>query len=314
MKNLCFTKCLFLTLLFIFCSQMPSAQEERATTPDSAKAVEWVRLQNDDDGFSIELPSDYESLSESDGFTMGKASGEEIEFRNVRMITAYSDNALLRVESYKLKNPKKGLDLMVEQAKGDSKTVARDNLRGKQFTFSNEKFYSVAEFFATKTNLYVIFTASRAADNSTAQRFLSSLNFNSASAGASKTIKFLELKNSPFALTEEPNSVDKDQNQPPANPQKPDADVNSKPLTIVSQPFPGYTNAARMKNVSGMMRLRVTFSATGRVSKIGILSSLPEGLSRQAVYAALRIKFLPAEKNGEPISVTKVVEYSFRTY
>lgn len=315
MTNLTVTKYSVLTIILVFCSQLLLAQDANKATAGS-QAAEWVRLQSDNDGFSIEIPSNYEFFSEKEGFVMGKGGGEELEFKGVKLITTNYDNTLMRVESYALENPKKGLDLIAQYTKGSEKSISRDNLRGKQIVFSDEKFYSVTQIFPTKTNLYVIFTAARGENNPIMQRFLASLNFNSVTNGNVKTIKFSELKISPFALTDETKSAGNDQNQntPPNNIKPPDGDVDSKPLIILAQSPPGYTVAARMNNVTGTLRLRLTFSASGRISKIGIVSSLPEGLTRQAIYAGLRIKFLPAEKNGKPISVTKIVEFRFSMY
>jgi hypothetical protein len=39
-----------------------------------------------------------------------------------------------------------------------------------------------------------------------------------------------------------------------------------------------------------------------------------KGLVINSVDAARRIKFLPAEVDGKPVDVTKIVEYSFSIY
>lgn len=69
-----------------------------------------------------------------------------------------------------------------------------------------------------------------------------------------------------------------------------------------------------MKAVTGTIRVRLTFAKDGFVSKIVVLKSLPEGLLRQSLFAALRIKFLPKMKDGSPETVIKMVEYKFDIY
>jgi hypothetical protein len=44
------------------------------------------------------------------------------------------------------------------------------------------------------------------------------------------------------------------------------------------------------------------------------LSKLNKGLVKNSVDAARRIKFLPAEVDGKPIDVSRMVEYSFSIY
>ena len=83
---------------------------------------------------------------------------------------------------------------------------------------------------------------------------------------------------------------------------------------IVSKPFASYTDAARSNGEQGIIRMRITFSKEGRISKLALVQTLKEGLQRQAVFAAIRIKFIPQEKNNEPLTVTKLIEYSFNIY
>ncbi|MDQ4123011.1 MAG: energy transducer TonB [Acidobacteriota bacterium] len=88
----------------------------------------------------------------------------------------------------------------------------------------------------------------------------------------------------------------------------------SEPLKILSQPRPGYTEEARKNNVQGTVRVRVTFSASGQVTGVSAVTSLPNGLTEKAIAAARQISFVPAKKNGQPVAVTKVIEYRFTMY
>ncbi len=85
-------------------------------------------------------------------------------------------------------------------------------------------------------------------------------------------------------------------------------------LRILSKPKPGYTDAARQNNVTGTVRLRVTFSANGSIGGITPVSGLPYGLTEQAISAARGIRFEPKKIDGVPQSVTKVVEFGFTIY
>ncbi|MGC2237123.1 MAG: TonB family protein [Pyrinomonadaceae bacterium] len=64
----------------------------------------------------------------------------------------------------------------------------------------------------------------------------------------------------------------------------------------------------------GIVRLRVTFLASGEIGEIVVINGLPNGLTEQAVEAARKIKFEPPKKNGVPYSVTKTVEYRFTLF
>jgi TonB family protein len=64
----------------------------------------------------------------------------------------------------------------------------------------------------------------------------------------------------------------------------------------------------------GSVRLRLTLSNEGRVTKIQVLNRVHDGLLRQTVFAAIRMKFLPAEKAGISISSDIIYERSFANY
>lgn len=84
--------------------------------------------------------------------------------------------------------------------------------------------------------------------------------------------------------------------------------------TIISKPEPGYTDAARNHNVTGVVRLRVVLAADGRVKNALVIKRLPDGLTENAIAAARRIKFKPATVNGVPVSLYVTLEYNFNIY
>lgn len=102
----------------------------------------------------------------------------------------------------------------------------------------------------------------------------------------------------------------RDDDPPPPKP----VVVVSEPLKILSQPRPGYTEEARKNNVQGTVRVRVVFSASGQVTGVSAVSSLPYGLTEKAIAAARLIQFVPMKKNGVPTAVTKTIEYRFTMY
>ncbi len=86
------------------------------------------------------------------------------------------------------------------------------------------------------------------------------------------------------------------------------------PVRILSKPRPTYTVEARKNGVTGSIKLRVSFLASGTIGDVISVNTLPDGLTESAIEAAKGIKFQPATKNGTPLTVTKLVEYSFTTF
>ncbi|MDT7540473.1 MAG: periplasmic protein TonB [Acidobacteriota bacterium] len=80
---------------------------------------------------------------------------------------------------------------------------------------------------------------------------------------------------------------------------------------IIAKPEPLYTDEARRHGTTGEVRLRLLLSASGEVTKIEPLTNLPDGLTESAVEAARRIEFIPAEKDGRPVSQLATIDYRF---
>jgi TonB family protein len=73
----------------------------------------------------------------------------------------------------------------------------------------------------------------------------------------------------------------------------------------------GYTRAASDAEINGVIKLAVIFGKDGVILVTKINQGLPFGLNEQAITAARKIKFEPAYKNGEPVSVRGSLEFSF---
>jgi TonB family protein len=91
------------------------------------------------------------------------------------------------------------------------------------------------------------------------------------------------------------------------------SEVGVKPR-IRSKPNPGYTEEARRKGVSGRVVVSAVLCRTGEVGDVEVVEGLPHGLSEEAVKAARRIKFEPARKDDERVSVRVRVLYDFEVY
>lgn len=95
---------------------------------------------------------------------------------------------------------------------------------------------------------------------------------------------------------------------------KSDALAADEPLSIINRSPALYTNAARTLNTQGTVKLRVTFWASGTMGNISILTSLPNGLTEEAINAARRLVFIPKRVAGVGVSITQEVRYDFRIY
>lgn len=88
---------------------------------------------------------------------------------------------------------------------------------------------------------------------------------------------------------------------------------NQRP-TILHREVAKYTEIARINRVEGTVVLQIVFAGNGEIQNIRVIRGLPDGLTRKALEATRKIKFNPAIKDGEPVSVRGQLEFSFNLY
>ncbi|MCA1622080.1 MAG: energy transducer TonB [Acidobacteria bacterium] len=87
----------------------------------------------------------------------------------------------------------------------------------------------------------------------------------------------------------------------------------SKPAVIVSMPDPVYHNSGeKLLDLTGAVKISVVLSASGRVTDLQVLEGLSKNQNFASLKAARRITFMPATKDGVPVSQSYVAVYSFQ--
>ncbi len=83
---------------------------------------------------------------------------------------------------------------------------------------------------------------------------------------------------------------------------------------VLSKPEPQYTEEARRGQITGTVILSVVFSRTGEVTNIRAVQPLCCGLTEKAISAARLIRFVPATREGLPVSTNMQLQYNFNLY
>jgi TonB family protein len=83
---------------------------------------------------------------------------------------------------------------------------------------------------------------------------------------------------------------------------------------VISKPEPQYTEEARRNQITGKVVLSVVFDRTGQVTNIRAVQTLCCGLTEKAIAAARQIRFVPAMRDGQVVSVHMQLEYNFNLY
>jgi Gram-negative bacterial TonB protein C-terminal len=83
----------------------------------------------------------------------------------------------------------------------------------------------------------------------------------------------------------------------------------SRPAKITSKPEPIIPEEARAKQVKGRVILTAVLCRTSKVTDIVVVEGLPYGVTEKMIENAQHIKFIPAEKDGQPVSQEQRMEY-----
>jgi tetratricopeptide (TPR) repeat protein len=100
---------------------------------------------------------------------------------------------------------------------------------------------------------------------------------------------------------------------PPAERVYSSAEV-SRRAVIRDKPEPPFTSKARDAGLVGMVRLRATLAADGKVKHVLVIMPLRYGLSEKSVKAAREIRFTPARVGDKPVNQYVILEYNFGIY
>ncbi len=313
-------KKIYLLLAIILFATISFAQD--------VKKDDWFRVTSDDGEFSIEVPAKYGYFYDKDG-TMISDGNNSYALNEMSVFNAYTEHTLVSFEQYKASL--RVLEILEEGSESSAKKqkateglseIKKDGYKLKQLISKTDKHYTVRQYFYSKNYIYVLTASSREGETAAMKRFFNSLVFKpdldrKILSGDSK---FPNLKLTPIkyeSKTEKPAKKEKTKPNEPnpllsVKPTEPDSNI--KPFLIISQPRASYTNTARQKNEQGAVRLKVVFSESGQITEIIAIETLQFGLLRNAVFAALRIKFLPAEKADKAYTILKTIEYRFTLY
>lgn len=99
---------------------------------------------------------------------------------------------------------------------------------------------------------------------------------------------------------------------PPREPGSPPWTGDSSVPVPLSRPAPRYPREALSRNIGGTVRVQVVVSPDGSVERMEMAQSSGDRyLDRAAMEAVRRWRFIPAMRNGQPVTGTVVVPLEF---
>ena len=265
----------------------PASQQGRLTDPSK-----WSKYGVDSDEFSVALPTRPAMTTSK---ILQKQTGKE---RLQRHLKTGVDGVLYSVYVVENPKPRQSLEEFIAEQSADAaydpateRNVVVDGVPGKEYSSGNNTSPVMVQFFATEKRLYK-FTTIGAGDAAGVKQFFATIRLGKKADG-------YEVHDGPGV----PLVLDTGERLFKAT------EVDTK-ARLRSKPEPSYPQKALQERISGTVVLRAVFSKTGRVENIIVLSG-PAMLIETAIEAAKQIKFTPAMKDGQPVSMWMQLEYNF---
>jgi len=263
------------------------------STPDPQS---WQRYTVKGDDFSVTLPTLPAMITTK---TYNARSQKELR---QRVLTTSVGSVIFYINVVENPKPKQSLQEFIAEQNANSlydlateREVSINGISGKEYSSRSKNLPVTAQFFVTEKRLYRFAATGSPAEHSAIKQFFSSIALGKKTEGT----KVSDGPGIPLDVDVGTIYLGKE--------------VDTK-ARLISKPEPTYTEKARRKETVGGVILKAVFSATGQVTNIRVVKGLPNGLTERAIEAARRIRFIPAMKDGKPVSMWMQLEYYFNLY
>lgn len=310
--------------IFLFSSLLIFAQN------NSGDFDKWKIFSPEGDEFSIKVPPAFKAYYSSTDKKNRRYSGVD----NGIYYFIFTDK-LKEPEGYKVVS--KFIELYQKADLEKQKNSDKMN-----FEFSDEEgFFHFIYIAKTKNHIYTIQTVSSVKDNSQVKQFFKSLKINEQPVTVEPTESQtkIESENGDDNPLQSENISSNGSGSgygigngkgvgsgsgsgsgsgfgPGENNAKTPSDekIADKMLNIIFKAKPQYNDFARFYQITGNVRVRTTFLKDGQIGSVNPVSKLPFGLTQSAVTAAKQLRFEPQIQNGQKVTVTKVVVFTFTIF
>ncbi|HEU4508118.1 MAG TPA: energy transducer TonB [Pyrinomonadaceae bacterium] len=218
--------------------------------------------------------------------------------RTKRSLTVTTDRVAYTIDIFENLEPRQPLDEFIAESNASFKkdpaterNLTVNDFPGKEYSSHTDTTATMMQFFATEDRLFRFAVTGPAAAASVMKEFFSSITLGPNAEG-------VDVPSGVFVRLYDGERVFLGR------------EVEVKPR-LLKKPDPDYTTDALRNKVQGKVILIVVFSKTGRVENIEVRQGLPYGLTEGSIKAAREIEFVPAMKDGKPVSMYMQLEYSF---
>lgn len=217
--------------------------------------------------------------------------------RRIRVLGHSENDVTYTVYVVDNPEPRQSLDEFIKQLISNSSDLTAageltvNGFTRKAFVFTDKK--GMVQFFATENRLYAFRAQGAWLDDSRMTDFFTTISL-------VKHDKSIEVFDGPGSFYDT-NPLDVYRG----------GGLDSK-ARIEAKPEASYSPEAEAQRITGTVVLRCVFTSKGTVTNIRVIKGLPAGLTERAMMAARQVKFIPATRDGEAVSMWMQLEYKFR--
>jgi TonB family protein len=240
-----------------------------------------TRYTIDGEGFSVLLPT-------RPALTTTKVTRKDGKEQTKRFLTLTMNSVFYGVEIFENLKPAQPLEEFIAESSANLKfdvaterSLTVDGIAGKEYSSQGQTTTTVIQVFAAEDRLFRFAATGPPSATPEIKAFFSSIQLGKKPMGVDVSLEIFTGR-----------------------------EVDTK-ARLITKPEPSYTDDARNNAVQGTVVLRAVFAKNGKVENIRVVSGLPNGLTERAINAAKQIKFVPAMKDGKPVSMWMQLEYNF---
>ncbi|HMH45955.1 MAG TPA: energy transducer TonB [Pyrinomonadaceae bacterium] len=178
-----------------------------------------------------------------------------------------------------------------------------EGLAGREYTLTVGEVTGTTEFFVAHEHIYVLLVMRKPGGDWSREKFFTSFRPSSDSPAPPK-IASGGLGPGVQGVSPDPTDYNRSFTG---------REVTQK-ARVLEKAEPTYTESARKFGVEGRVVMRAVFTKNGEVTNLHVVSKLPHGLTQKAIEAARAIRFTPAVKDGQPVSMWMELQYNFHLY
>lgn len=277
-------------LLFTLLLAVAGAQGQS----NKPRSTAWSFYTVKDEDFSVALPV-HPSMH-----TVKEKLFKPARERRRRVLGAANNDVTYTIYVVENPKPRQTLEEFIKEQSTDPSNaltaiadLTENGVTRKAFTYSDGK--GMVQFFATEDRLYAFRAHGARLDDSRMTDFFTTISMK-------KHDKSIDVYDGPGSFYD---------TNPMGVYRAPDLDTK---VQLESKPDPAYTSVAERQKITGTVVLRCIFTSQSTVTNIRVIKGLPGGLTERAMEAARNIKFIPATKDGKPVSMWMQLEYNFNLY